>query len=261
MVKIAILTADGLYRFVTAKNGAELAKEIRMLVRSGVRSVNFMGIGNRKEFHGLELIRKPGNLIQAELTLQAKGVRRLLALSRTKVDNFFLASIGTGTSYVIVRQDQIEVLLFGRPLGGATIMGLGKALGLGQTFEEIANTAWGKPLDIFVRDLVPEPEIDPYDMNTIIANFGRARKKSSRVRLASSIFHLVACNIAQDVAMLGSGISDPRYVIYIGTPVANSTKLRHFLQEYSKIFGFYSLILPNAAYAGALGALHMNDKE
>ena len=235
------------YRFEAVGNDGQTQEVVKRLVDLGARQANIIGIGNRKGLQGLDLVYKDN-----ELKIQADGAKRLLALSGSVIPKeFFLASVGTGTSYVIVRENGIEKLPFGRPLGGGFILGLSRAFQVSQSFGSLDGMVGkGVPLDVF----------DLNDPNLVVANFAKARFNSSTADIAATIFHCVAVNIAQDVAMMGSGLSAPRHVVYIGMPIATSYTLRTYLQHYSMNFKF-TPIFPSmfAGYAGALGALHMND--
>lgn len=266
LTKFAIQTPDGKYSFVTTHEKKETENYVDQLVFQGISRANFIGIGEKKGLDKLRLIRKDGDPIDNELRIQADGAKRLLKLNGQTLDKseFFLASIGTGTSYVIVRENGIEKLQFGRPLGGGFILGMGRMTGVGESFQEVERHASSirisSHLDIMVSDLVPASEIDPSDPNLIVSNFGKATRKSSPARIAQTIIHCVASNVAQDVCIMGEKLARPKYVVYIGTPVACSRVLREYLAFYSDVMGFIPVFPKTfAGYAGALGALHMND--
>ncbi|MEK7640541.1 MAG: hypothetical protein AAB389_00900 [Patescibacteria group bacterium] len=253
----------GKYRFRTEEDKVGILNAVLQVERLGAESANLLGIGSRPGLDSLKLIRKEGDPIDNELRIQGDGARRVLALSGQNFSDksFFLVSIGTGTSYVIVHPDGIDKLPLGSMLGGGFISGLAAlTLPVSWSFEELnAAAAEGVPADIFVRDLVKPEEIDPNDPNLIVSNFGRAdRLYTSKNAIAATIFHCVAANIVRDVLLMNKGC---KQVVFIGTPVSASTVLTQYLSEYSRLLKLEP-VFPSAeyaAYAGAMGALHMND--
>ncbi|MSU56517.1 MAG: hypothetical protein EXS51_04420 [Candidatus Taylorbacteria bacterium] len=256
LVKCAWITDDGEPHFATVETDGELAELIGKLKALGATTAYRIGIGHRPLLdQQLTLMPIPGDPITAEMHTQAIGTQQLMVIcGKIPPKSFVVASIGTGTSYVAIDGDRVESLPYGRPIGGGYLIGLGRALGLGETFKEIDACALsGQPLDIFVRDLVPPEAIDPKDPNVIIAHFARADRASSKADLAASLFHCVAATIAQDAVMLAPRTKD---VAFIGTTVAKSTVLQTFLKHYAAVYGFTPHLLGGCAgYAGALGAL------
>ncbi|MBI2056179.1 MAG: hypothetical protein HYT37_02270 [Candidatus Sungbacteria bacterium] len=251
---------QGGYNFATSGSDRELKAVIKKLQGLGVTQANSLGIGSHPCLDAFELIRMRGNPIALELYVQALGAKRLLTLYNKKfsASEFVLVSIGTGTSYVVLGANGFQNYPFGRPLGGGFIIGLGMALGIGATFTEIEKRAVGKPLDILIHDLVSE--VDPSDPNFIVTNFGKAKKSSTREDLAATLFHCVASNVVQDVAMIQHFVGVPRHIVYIGTTVALSPTLQKYLKYYSIKLGFAPVFIGKyGGYAGAVGVLHMND--
>lgn len=235
------------------------------LLREHIFEANVIGIGDRRGLEELQINQPAGDIIQAELHIQADGTRRALEMGGIPSDeDFLLVSIGTGTSYAIARKDgSVQALPYGRALGGGFITGLGQALGLGGNFFALNRMAVGRPLDIFLSDMLPKEKINPNDANLVVSNFGKIDYVVQDHDLAATIFHCVAQNIVQDAAMYAEGFGAPRRVVYVGTTVAESEVLRNYLDEYSiSPFHLYP-IFPRgmiAGYVGALGALHMNEK-
>ena len=78
---------------------------VQQMKADGVRKICAAGISYSayaQSFRGFEVQVKKDNPIENEVMLQAQGTSMLLERDGKRISEFFLISIGTGTSYAIV---------------------------------------------------------------------------------------------------------------------------------------------------------------
>jgi pantothenate kinase len=139
---------------------------------------------------------------------------------------FLLVSVGTGISYSYSLPGGFVVSLpVGSALGGGFINGLRSLLSL--SWEDLEK-AEGEPLDLFVRDYLP----DHPNKDFVLAHLGKANKvrsKYSKGDLAASILHCVAATLAKDISLLGVATKN---VVIVGTPISRLPWLRSMIGDY-----------------------------
>lgn len=262
LTKIIWQFEDGTYGFGATSSVIEKINMIdNIREKSTTNAACVIGIGSREGLERLHIVKPPGDdPIVTEIRLQADGARRLLMASDMKCpESFYIASIGTGTSYSALRNGEFILYPYGRPIGGGMISGLSNLV-LDSEYPPSYRSC-DDHYDLDLSDLLEASEINPNDPNIIVASFAKLpqRKGLHQRTFVTSLFRFVAYNVAQDVGMMKLSVPDIKSVVYIGTAVERSDILRHFLDQYSRLHGLESIIPLRAGYAGALGALHALD--
>ncbi len=258
----AVWLEDGNYKFSsTASKG--LGEIVGSLRASGISKVNAAGIGFSKHaslFQNFELAFPQGDAIQAEIKLQADGVKRLLGSEVFNGKSFLLVSIGTGTSYTKVSGSEAVKFPLGSSLGGGFINGLAKVFGCQNYGEFALKSASGTPLDLLVKDALPQTA-GSFQGELVIASFGKAGDNSNDSNTCASAVSTVAVSTIRDVMILDmvpsfQGLDD---VVFIGSTVSNTPLLKGMLEVFSNAIGKQPHFPENGEFSLAIGALHMQE--
>ncbi len=226
-----------------------------------VTHISATGIAIPETLPPFALIPPDGDPIQREFHLQANGARKILSTEFAKQPTtFLLASIGTGTSYVLVTPDAVQPFPFGSGFGGGYIRGFGTSIGIAgcQDIERMASL--GTPPDILLKEILPQ-KTGMLEGEFIIAHFGRApytQTSTHQANLMASAMRLVAANIVKDIAMIGMvpPFNETSQVVFIGSTIPTFPTLRKFLEQYCALLGKQPYFLEDGAYAGAIGAYY-----
>ena len=245
--------ADGQDRFATTGGAAPLTDVLRRMRDEGVRTLRIAGA----ESAGMiDVLRRcfaviPGgrDAVDEEIRLQAAGTRRLMGDAAPK--KLLIASIGTAVSYTVASRGKAKRNPIGNAHGGGTMMGLARLVGA-RSFEDLeANAAKVPTGDLRVMDKVPETVGTPVG-ELVMAHFWK--KDASFEEKCASVFNLVTCSIAKDLAILASIPFSPKDVAVIGT-VSRSPTFRRYLERWAPLLKGRRLHFPpNAEYALAVGA-------
>jgi type II pantothenate kinase len=257
LAKLAIRREGGPVRFELAPAEAleDLAREVESLRPARVAVT---GGG------GARLARRlaaPATAV-AEFAAWAAGARVLLAeQGRPAEGPFLLASIGTGTSCVMVDGAAVT-RVGGTALGGGTLVGLGAALTGRTRFEEIVALAQEgdrRRVDLLVSDVYPEG-LPGLPGAASAASFGRlAREAGSAARsdprdLADALVGL----IGESVALLCNALAaqaSVRRIVFGGSALRGNAPLAGLLVGLTAALGREPVLLDRGEHAGALGAL------
>lgn len=222
--------------------------EIQRYHLAGIQSPQYA----RRKMWSEQGIRLTGNHLQQEIELQARGTRELLP---STLESFLLVSVGTATSYTIVRTNGLHWYNPGSTLGGAFLTHMSTLLGLDH--EQFAKeAARGKPLDLYFKDRVPRTKKTPLG-NFIIASFGKTATQSSLADICASFVSLTAVDLVSHILDVQNSCQDKPFenVVYIGTPVTKNKVLRKMLRDGTKIIGLKPSFPNDGEYALAIGAL------
>ena len=251
---------DDEFRFASTADGL-IAEIIQQMKDNGVRRVYVAGVGYNNSYsevlEGLEVKSKEGDPIMNEKILQAEGTKSLLRDQGYDPNNCLIVSIGTGTSYTIVRNGEVIPFPIGSSLGGGYIEGLSGFLGV-REHERLAELAGkGTPLDMHIKDRIPKTE--GTDLGEfVLSNFGKG-SDSPRIEDAfASIVSSVAVPTVQNLILIDM-IPDfkvPHNVVYIGSPIKHIPKLRELLEKYTGLIGRKAHFPDKGEFALALGAYH-----
>jgi len=187
------------------------------------------------------------------------GVAELLPAARRDA-RFLLVSLGTGTSVMLVEDETVR-RLGGTPLGGGTVLGLGRALTGTARFEDLcALAARGDRarVDLSVAEVYASGDA-PLATDVMASSFARLadgphRRSDGRPEdLARSLMAMVGENIALLVGAF-SLLVDVECVVFGGSTLRGNTVLTEALSDYLGRFGRTPTYLPDGAFVGAVGA-------
>lgn len=239
-----------------------LEEIFELLRKDDITKIYATGIGKHEVTKDFKLFTFGGDQIETEVELQAEGTKKLLKLQNTNIEDFLLVSIGTGISYTYVNKDKIERFPIGNSIGGGFFYGLGKFFGA-KNFKEMIDLAEkGTSLDLLVKDKLPEKE-GTFQGELVIANFGKAESNSKKEDIYSTLLSTIAITITRDVLIreMTDKFQKTPNVVYIGSIVSSSLKLREHLEKYSGLIGKKAYFPEKGEFALALGAHLMGFEE
>jgi type II pantothenate kinase len=134
-----------------------------------------------------------------------------------------LVNIGSGVSMILIRGPEDYRRVQGSPIGGGTVLGLGKALFQAESFEEIMQLSMrgdSSKVDLSVGELIgasPDDEFWHYD--TLASSLAKLNSIDlstvSRADLAQSLVRMVSYNIGY-IAYLVSCLHDVNRIYFSG---------------------------------------------
>ncbi len=195
-----------------------------------------------------------------------RGVRRLLG--DVAAERYLVATVGTGTSILLVEGDRVTRLA-GTPLGGGTVLGLGGALAGTSDFEalcELARRGDRSRVDLSVADIYDASEA-PLATDVVAAAFARLPDGPHRAEtparpedLARSVMAMVGENVALLAGSL-SLVARVEQIVAGGSTLQGNPTLTDALADYVGRFGRKLHVLEDGGFAGALGALSCLESE
>ena len=208
----------------------------------------------------------------AEFEAWARGASRLLrADGGASVDRYLLVSVGTGTSVLLVDDEQ-PTRVGGTALGGGTLLGLGSALTGATAFEDLcalARRGHRSHIDLMIADIYGEGEIGlPADATaSAFAKFAGDGSVApldlpdqERADRAAAVVNLVGENVALVCAGLAAA-SGAQTLVFGGSTLRGNDPLTAMLTAVTAAFGRAARYLPHGEFAGAVGALeHARDR-
>ncbi len=232
-----------------------LEEIFELLRKDNVTEIYATGINKHEVPEDFKVITSDGDPIETEVLLQAEGTKKLLELSNTNIDDFLLVSIGTGISYTYVSKDKTERFPIGNSIGGGFFYGLGKLFGAKNFKEMIALAEKGTSLDLLVKDKLTEKE-GTFQGELVIANFGKAENESKKEDLYATLLSTIAITVTRDVIIrdMTEKFQKTQNVVYVGSIVSSSLKLREYLEKYSGLIGKSAYFPEKGEFALALGA-------
>lgn len=134
-----------------------------------------------------------------------------------------LVNIGSGVSMILIKGPADFKRVQGSPIGGGTVVGLGKALFQAKSFEEIMELSMvgdSSNVDLSVGELLGAPPNDEFwNINTLAASLAKLNTLSlgsiSRSDLAQSIVRMVSYNIGY-IAYLVSCLHNVNRIYFSG---------------------------------------------
>jgi len=264
---------QGEYKFASTKDKGlpEIVEDLR---NAGVREVQVEGVRYRPDRLPQDFtVRKGvGDSIESEITAQVEGAKELLRIANDPVAEFLLVGMGTGTSYTWVTKEAYVRYPLGNPLGGGFLDGMLK-FSLHTGYERfLAWASHGRPLDLCIKDVVPEKE-GTFEGELVIANCGKAKEDSRIEDWCASLVNCVAVATARDVMLAHHMLEKERVilqdvmyvgqdVVYVGSTVAFNPVLQSMLDKYTRLVGKVPHFPPHGAFALAMGAyLRMDGME
>lgn len=256
----AVWVEQGFYQYLSTAD-CSLQKLAYQMAQADVTHINVAGIGYFLErvqdfaSYGMKIKSFEGDPIQNEIELQAKGARQLLANGKYQGKEFLLVSVGTGTSFTLVRENTVAKLPLGSPFGGGFIHGLGNIFGAQSYAELAAEASKGTSLDLRVKDMISE-KAGSFEGELIVAHFGKAKNGAKKEDIYATIISAVAAATIKNI--LGYNINPafpiPEDVVYIGSTVSHTPLLKELLQSYSLMIGKTPHVPKHGEFALARGA-------
>ena len=168
-------------------------------------------------------------------------------------EEFMVVSMGTGTSYVKVKNN-IPTHLGGIGIGGGTITGLSKLMLNTNDVDKIKDMAQeGKVgnIDLRIGDISKNP-LPGLDLEITASNFGKASSRASCEDKAAGIVHMVIETICQTAVLIanGNGIKD---FVLIGNLI-NFPECWQVCDMIKTMYPYVNFIIPeDGEYATAIG--------
>lgn len=253
----AVWMVGSCYRFASTAD-TKLEEIVNEMKSDGVKRLYVAGIGYEKLdktlIKGLEIKANSGDAIENEIQLQGMGARRIMELEGIYLDKFLLVSIGTGTSYSFVDRDRIRRFPIGNSISGGFIKALGEVLGA-KDYTEIRELASkGTPLDLLIKDMLPEKE-GTIEGNLTIASFGKVNSSSDIKDIYASLVNCVAVMTSHDLMLMAmvKGYNMPNDIVYIGSTISSKV-FKNLLSRYTHMAGRVPYFPKNGQFALAMGA-------
>ena len=270
LAKIAVAGQDGEFAFAlmdnySCKNLVNFVRdlEVRFCGVTGSGALDFKqkikNLGNKK---GVDI---PEIFCSNEFVSWGAGAAKLLKSTSQKIEMpYLLGSIGTGTSIMLVNGLSIT-RVGGTALGGGTVMGLGRLLLGGGTFQEICSLAdKGKSskVDLLLKDIYKPGQVGISPKATA-SNFGKLadpRRLKDNANLRDIMAGLMEL-VAENIALIASGLMNLYRVdtiVYAGSTLRNNRSLRSALINAGELLDHKVVILDQGEFSGAVGAYQLS---
>ena len=175
-------------------------------------------------------------------------------------DNAIIVSMGTGTAFVRVENDNI-IHLGGSGVGGGTILGLAsKMLNIRRIDQliELAGQGNLSEVDLTIADISVDT-IPNMSQDTTASNFGKMSDTESRADIAAGILNLVFQTIGM-MAVFATRGGSCREVVLIGN-LTTFPQIKPIFERLESLFDISFSIPAHAEYATALGAALQSIKQ
>ena len=144
-------------------------------------------------------------------------------------------------------------------MSGGFLEGIGKHLGI-DNYQEMSEMATkGKPLNIYVKERLPNLEgtiMGEY----VISHFAKANKDSSKEDVLATSIDIISSTTVKDLALLSHSSKLFKWtnnIVYIGSPVTNFPSLKESLENYSAMLNKKTYFPNNGEFSLAIGAHYM----
>ncbi|MGM9999429.1 MAG: hypothetical protein ACI38Q_08620 [Candidatus Bruticola sp.] len=197
-----------------------------------------------------------------EFVAWGAGASKLLPGSCGVELPYILGSVGTGTSLLLVNGVSIT-RIGGSALGGGTILGLGRALVPGSSFEDVCRLAAdGKRsgVDLLLKDIYAPGQVGIAD-NITASNFGRLAGDREIARPSNAdIMAGIIGMVGENIALIASGMMNlyrTHTIVYAGSTLRNNFVLRKSLLRAGALLNHKAVILERGEFSGAVGAYQL----
>lgn len=185
------------------------------------------------------------------------GAKELLIQEKKRIKNdFLIVSMGTGTSFFLMKGERYE-RLFGSGIGGGAISGLGRLMLQEHSFQQIvalAEKGDRSHVDLLVKDLYENGQ-PPIPGDLTAANFGKPDvSKAGKEDIAAALFQFIGETTVL-LSMLFARQHQVDTCVYVGGAISNNSPLQHVIQSFDSMVGLQSIFLQNGSFAGAVGAI------
>jgi type II pantothenate kinase len=182
-----------------------------------------------------------------EISAIGKGAEFL-----SKKRNVFVASIGTGTAFVSVKNGKYRHL-GGSGVGGGTFYGL-SAMMINMPLDEVeklAKKGRGR-LDLTVKDIVGSG-IGRIPAKATASNFGKACRNCGKSEMAHSMLKMVGETIGVMSYFAAKTVGQEKSMVMCGRVALNST-VKKTITDSVKVMGGKAHFPKDAEYCAAIGA-------
>jgi len=192
------------------------------------------------------------------------GARALLrAGGKEPPERFLVASVGTGTSIMLVDEGAV-VRVGGTALGGGTVLGLGGVLTGVRGFGELAELARAgdrRRVDLLVSDIYRDAERPiPGDVNA--ASFAKLpRLLEESAAEPADLAHALMGMVGENVALIASALAarhGVQQIAFGGSTLRDNPALTDVLHGLCRVLGLRPSLLPHGEFTGAVGALELS---
>ena len=245
-VKLALLEGGTVVRTARVEAGRFQLSDLDELLQAGPEAIAVTGMGASRfgeTFRGLPVRQVP------EFSAIAAGALAFSGLARALV-----ASVGTGTAFVMAARGEPARHLGGSGVGGGTLMGLVRHMGGEPDAERVAECAARgdlRAVDLCIGDLT-DREIPGLPLYTTVSNFARLGQRPSPDDLARGTVNLV-CQTVGVMAVFAARAECVQDVVLIGTPVTLPVfqELIHMVERLHPVRFHVPPLAPFATAAGA----------
>ncbi len=190
------------------------------------------------------------------------AIEMLRREERDSSEPFLLVSLGTGTSAMLIRGEEV-IRVGGTALGGGTLFGLGAALTGSTSFDQVVELAAGgdrRNVDLLVSDIYPSGELPlPGDLNA--ASFAKlANSEIANQTSPGDLAHAVIGMVGENIGLICGGLAasvNVTRIVYGGSTLRNNSRLVDVLHAMAAVRAQEAVFLETPEYAGALGALSL----
>ena len=175
-----------------------------------------------------------------------------LALSGQK--RAVVATMGTGTAFLLAERNVGVQHLCGSGIGGGTLGGLCHKLVGMERFGQIKKLALGGDLaqvDLTIRDITRNPAAT-LDPTLTAANFGNLAEDATCADLAAGAVNLVLQAIGT-MTVLACQCCNTKTVVLTGS-MTTLDQVRPNFENFENLYGIHYIIPENATFATAIGA-------
>ena len=175
-----------------------------------------------------------------------------LALSGQK--RAVVATMGTGTAFLLAEQNVGVQHLCGSGIGGGTLGGLCHKLVWMERFGQIKKLALGGDLsqvDLTIRDSTRNPAAT-LDPTLTAANFGNLAEDATCADLAAGAVNLVLQAIGT-MTVLACRCCDTSTVVLSGS-MTTLDQVKPNFEKFEELYGIHYIVPDNATFATAIGA-------
>ena len=176
------------------------------------------------------------------------------ALALSGQERAVVATMGTGTAFLLAEKDGGVQHLCGSGIGGGTLGGLCHKLVGMERFGQIKKLALGGDLsqvDLTIRDITKNPT-KTLDPTLTAANFGNLAEDATCADVAAGVVNLVLQAIGT-MTVLACRCCDTKTVVLTGS-MTTLDQVKPNFENFERLYGIHYIIPDNATFATAIGA-------
>ena len=176
------------------------------------------------------------------------------ALALSGQERVVVATMGTGTAFLLAEKGHGVQHLCGSGIGGGTLGGLCHKLVGMERFGQIKKLALGGDLgqvDLTIRDITRNPT-KTLDPTLTAANFGNLAEDASCADLAAGVVNLVLQAIGT-MTVLACRCCGTDTVVLTGS-MTTLDQVKPNFENFERLYGIHYIIPENATFATAIGA-------